>query len=55
MIYNTYWTRQAWTLKQEGAQDIIKDATNEALAQLEHMIDKHANARRLRPKIKDEE
>jgi fatty acid desaturase len=55
IIYNTYWTRQAWTLKQEGAQDIIKDATNEALAQLEHMIDKHANARRLRPQIKDEE
>jgi hypothetical protein len=53
IIYNTYWTRQAWTLEQEGAQEILKDASKEALAQLEHMIDRHANARRLRPKIKD--
>jgi hypothetical protein len=55
IIYNTYWTRQAWTLEEEGAQEILKDATNEALAQLEHMVDKHANARRLRPALEDEE
>jgi hypothetical protein len=55
IIYNTYWTHQAWTQNPDGAHEILEKATKQALEQLDYMVDKHANARRLRPQLKDEE
>ncbi len=54
IIYNTYWTHQAWAMNPDTAQDELREANERALAQLEHMIEKHAEARGKRPKLQEE-
>jgi hypothetical protein len=55
LIYNTYWTRLAWTFEETESQKIVKETTEIAIEQLEQMIDKHAVARgkRYTPKKDD--
>ena len=54
IIYNTYWMHQAWAMDPDTAQNELKEANERALAQLEHMIEKHAEARGKRPKLQEE-
>jgi hypothetical protein len=56
MIYNTYWTRLAWTFEERKTQEIVTEATEIAIQQLEQLIDKHAIARgkRYTPKKDDD-
>lgn len=49
IIYNSYWTRLAWTFEAEGAQENLEKATREAIEQLNALIDKHAAASGKRP------
>lgn len=49
VIYNTYWTRLAYTMDQETFHEDIEDATNDAIVELERLIDKHAVMRGKRP------
>ena len=55
IIYNTYWTHQAWARDPNTAQTELREANERALAQLEHMIEKHAEARGKRPKLQEDE
>ena len=54
LIYNTYWTRLAWTFEHRGSQEVVKEATDLAIKQLEQMIDKHAAARGKRYALKND-
>jgi hypothetical protein len=49
IIYNSYWTRLAWTFDAEGSQENLEKATNAAIEQLNALIDKHAAASGRRP------
>jgi hypothetical protein len=49
IIYNSYWTRLAWTFEAEGSQENLDRATIEAIEQLNALIDKHAAASGKRP------
>jgi hypothetical protein len=42
ITYHTYWTRLVWALNEQTAQQEIKDATEEAIAEINRLIDKHA-------------
>jgi hypothetical protein len=50
MIYNTYWTRVVAANDPATTQQDLQAATNDALAALEHLIDKHAELSGKRPK-----
>jgi hypothetical protein len=49
IIYNTYWTRLVWTFNQRTAQRDIKNATDDAIAEINRLIDKHAKLSKRRP------
>jgi hypothetical protein len=53
IIYNSYWTHLAWSFDEETAQDVLDKATADAIEQLNALVDKHAEANRSRPKLKD--
>jgi len=42
IIYNTYWTRQAFMLDQDTVQADLEQATQQAIEQLQQLIDKNA-------------
>jgi hypothetical protein len=50
MIYNTYWTRVVSANNPAKAQEELQSATDDAIAHLERLIDKHAALSRRRPK-----
>jgi hypothetical protein len=49
MIYNTYWTRVVATSDPKTTQQDLQAATNDAVAALERLIDKHAELSGKRP------
>ncbi|MDX1664683.1 MAG: hypothetical protein R3272_12895 [Candidatus Promineifilaceae bacterium] len=56
IIYNSYWTKLAWTAFEEvDAQDVVDQATDDAIARLNKLIDKHAHLVRRRPSLRQEE
>ena len=52
IIYNSYWTRLAWSFDEATSQQILDNATTEAIGQLQTLIDKHGNAVRNRPNLR---
>jgi len=49
MIYYTYWTRLFFANDPTMVQKDVHVATKDAIAELEHLIDKHAELSRKRP------
>jgi len=49
IIYNTYWTRQAFMLDQDTVQADLEQATQQAIDQLQQLIDKNATLDAKRP------
>lgn len=54
IIYNSYWTRLAWSFDEKTAQQVLDDATEDAIRQLNTLIDKHAVSVRGRPGITEQ-
>ncbi len=53
IIYNTYWTRQAFMLDQKTVQADLEQATQQAIDQLQQLIDKNATLDAKRPGLSD--
>ena len=53
IIYNSYWTRLAWSFDEKTAQTVLDDATEDAIRQLSQLIDRHARSTEKRPKPQD--
>lgn len=51
IIYNSYWNRLVYTMDQETVHAEVKDATAEAIRELERLIDKHAASSGKRAKL----
>jgi hypothetical protein len=51
VIYNSYWTHQAWATQRDSAQLELDKATTDAIAQLERLVDRHAQSVRGRPNL----
>ena len=51
IIYNTYWNRLVYSMDQETVHTDIKDATAEAIRDIDRLIDKHAAASGKRAKL----
>jgi hypothetical protein len=49
IIYSSYWTHQAWQFEGENAQEVLDKATEDAIAQIKELIDRHAKAVKERP------
>lgn len=54
IIYNSYWTRLAWAFDEATAQQVLDDATNDAVQQISVLIDKHAASMRGRPGLREQ-
>lgn len=54
IIYNTYWTRQAFMLDQGTVQADLEQATQQAIDQLQQLIDKNAALDDKRPDLGDD-
>ena len=54
IIYNSYWTRLAWAFDEKTAQQVLDDATNDAVEQISTLIDKHAASVRGRPTLREQ-
>ncbi len=54
IIYNSYWTRLAWSFDEETAQGALDQATKDAVSQLNALIDKHATSVHGRPDVKQQ-
>lgn len=54
IIYNSYWTRLAWAFDEETAQQVLDDATNDAVQQLSTLIEKHAASTQGRPTLREQ-
>ncbi|MBW7883053.1 MAG: DUF3380 domain-containing protein [Caldilineaceae bacterium] len=52
MIYNTYWTRLAYTLERESAQVDIENATVDAIRKIKELLDKHTERSSNRPGLR---
>ena len=51
MIYNSYWTHLAWSFDPKTSQDMLDKATEDAIKQLNDLIDKHAEMVGKRPQL----
>jgi hypothetical protein len=51
VIYNSYWTHLAWSFDPDSAQEVVDNATRDAIQQLNDLIDKHAEMSGKRPKL----
>jgi len=51
VIYNSYWTRLAYTNELETVQQELEDATDDTIAKIKEMMDKHAERNASRPVI----
>ncbi len=49
IIYNSYWTRLAYMFDQKTIQQDLQSATNDAIADLDKLLDKHATLSGKRP------
>lgn len=49
IIYNSYWTRLAYMFDQKTIQQDLQSATNDAIADLDKLLDKHASLSSKRP------
>lgn len=49
IIYNSYWTRLAYMFDQKTIQQDLQSATNDAIADLDKLLDKHATLSHKRP------
>ena len=49
MVYNTYWTRLVYAMDASTVQADLEDLTQDAIAQVEHLLDKHAEMSGKRP------
>lgn len=49
IIYNSYWTRLAYMFDQKTIQQDLQSATNDAVAELDKLLDKHASLSGKRP------
>ena len=54
IIYNSYWTRLAWTFDENEALQVLEEGTKETISQLEHMIERHAEARGKRKSLEND-
>ncbi|MCB0073859.1 MAG: hypothetical protein KDE20_20465 [Caldilineaceae bacterium] len=54
IIYNSYWTRLAWAFDEKTAQQVLDEATTDAVEQISTLIDKHAASTRGRPTLRDQ-
>lgn len=52
IIYNTYWTRLAYSMDLNTVQEDIEDATNDAVGSIKELLDKHAEFSGKRPNVK---
>ena len=53
IIYNSYWTRLAWSFDEESAQKVLDEATEDAIAQLKDLVERHAESTGKRPNLTD--
>ncbi|CAN5570267.1 hypothetical protein BH10CHL1_BH10CHL1_49170 [soil metagenome] len=53
IIYNTYWTRLAYTSDLATVQQELKVATDDTVAQIKELMDKHAELSGKRPNLPD--
>ncbi len=51
IIYNSYWTRLAYTSDLDTVQAELEDATDDAIAKIKELMDKHAERNASRPVI----
>jgi len=51
VIYNSYWTHLAWSFDPKTSQDVLDKATEDAIKQLNDLINKHAEMVGKRPKL----
>lgn len=51
IIYNSYWTRLAWSFDEESAQTELDDATEDAIRQINDLVDRHATSTGKRPDL----
>ncbi len=49
IVYNTYWTRLAYSMDRKTFHADIEDATNDAIKEIERLIDKHGDRSHKRP------
>ncbi len=53
IIYNSYWTRLAWSFDEESAQAVLDEATEDAIVQLKDLVARHAESTGKRPNLPD--
>ncbi len=53
IIYNSYWTRLAWSFDEESAPTVLDEATEDAIAQLKDLVERHAESTGKRPNLPD--
>lgn len=51
IIYNSYWTRLAWSFDEASAQTVLDEATEDAIRQLNDLVNRHAAATGKRPNL----
>jgi hypothetical protein len=54
IIYNTYWTRLVYMMDSETIHADLEDATQDAINELERLLDKHHDFSSKRPELKKE-
>ncbi len=52
LIYNSYWARQLAATDPATVQDVLKKSTDDAIAQIKELVERHAQAVRERPGLK---
>jgi hypothetical protein len=52
IVYNSYWTRLAYISESEKVQEEISAATDESIARIREMLDKHAESSGKRPGLR---
>jgi hypothetical protein len=55
IIYNTYWTRLVGAMDQRTLQQDLKAATDDAIAEINRLLDKHEEMSKRRPWLKEPE
>jgi hypothetical protein len=51
VIYNSYWTHLAWATQRDTAQAELDKATADAIAELERLVERHAQSAKGRAKL----
>ena len=49
VIYNSYWTNLAWSFDEKAAHQVLDEATQDALTQIQTLIDHHNRSTSRRP------